>query len=83
MTGSPETVDSAANEVPETVESLDEMISECQQYRDRLFNDTVAVAKKAKMPKSTVMAQLEPELAKIDAMIEGLKQRKANLAAEA
>lgn len=79
MTGTPETVDSAANEAPETVESLSEMIDECQQYRDRLVNDTVAAAKRAKLPKSTVMQQLEPELAKLDGALVELKQRKAAL----
>ena len=81
MTGTPETVDSAANEAPETVESLSEMIDECQQYRDRLVNDTVAAAKRAKLPKSAVMKQLEPELAKLDGALEELKQRKAALEA--
>lgn len=79
MTGSPESVDSAANDLPETVESLSEMIDECQQYRDRLVNDTVAAAKRAKLPKSAVMQQLEPELAKLDGALAELKQRKADL----
>lgn len=81
MTGSPETVNSAANEMPETVESLSEMIEQCQQYRDRLVNDTVAAAKRAKLPKSAVMKQLEPELAKLDGALEELKQRKVALEA--
>ena len=70
-------------QTPDTAEEIAELLVEFEQYRQRLVDDTVAVAKKAKMSKSTVMEQLEPELAKIDAMIEGLKQRQANLASEA
>jgi len=81
MTDSPETASSPESEAPETTESLDEMIAECQQYRDRLVNDTVAAAKRAKLPKSAVMKQLEPELAKLDRALEELKQRKALLEA--
>ncbi|NJN30839.1 MAG: hypothetical protein HC824_10770 [Synechococcales cyanobacterium RM1_1_8] len=69
----------AGSEPPETAESLAALIEECQQYRDRLVNDTVAAAKRAKLPKSAVMQQLEPELAKLDGALAELKQRKADL----
>ncbi len=72
-----------AAETPTTAEEIAELLVEFEQYRQRLVDDTVAVAKKAKMPKAKVMAQLEPELAKIDAMVESLKQRQASLAADA
>ncbi len=64
-----------------TLEEINELITEFEQYRDRLVNDTLAVAKRAKMPKSSVMSQLEPELAHIDATLESLKQQQATLSA--
>ena len=81
MADSPETAGNSPEQMPETIESLTEMIDECQQYRDRLVNDTVAAAKRAKLPKSAVMKQLEPELAKLDGALAELKQRKAALEA--
>lgn len=70
-------------EVPSSAEEVAEVLAEFEQYRQRLVDDTIAAAKKAKMPKSEVMAKLEPELAKIDGMIETLKQQYASLTAEA
>ena len=51
------------------------MIAELQQYRDRLVDDFTTTAKKAKLPKSMVMAQLEkhPEIVKIDASLAQLR----------
>jgi hypothetical protein len=69
--------------LPTTAEEIAELLTEFEQYRKRLVDETIAVAKKAKMPKSAVMAQLEPELAKIDAMVENLKQQQAGLASGA
>ncbi len=51
------------------------MIAEFEQYRERLLNDTMEAGKKAKLSKSAVMAQLEPELAKIDGVINQLRQQ--------
>ena len=51
-------------------EELAEVIKELETYRERLVNDTVAAAQKAKMSKSQTMAQLEPQLAEIDAKLE-------------
>jgi hypothetical protein len=60
-------------------QELAEVIQEFELYRDRLINETLATAQKAKVMKSTAMAQLEPELAKIDAMLQQLRDQQANL----
>lgn len=70
-------------DTPTTAEEIAVLLEEFGQYRARLLDDTVTAAKKAKMPKSEVMAKLEPELAKIDSMIDNLKQQYASLTAEA
>ncbi|MDV3352636.1 hypothetical protein D0962_37300 [Leptolyngbyaceae cyanobacterium CCMR0082] len=61
-----------------TVEEITELITEFEKYRERLTNETLDAAKKAKMSKKETMAKLEPELAKIDA---ALAQLNAQLAA--
>lgn len=61
-------------------EEIASVIGEFEQYRERLLNDTLTAAKKAKLPKSQVMAQLEPQLAEIDTILQGLKDRLAGLA---
>lgn len=58
-----------------TTEELVEVIAEFEKYRERLVNDTIEAGKKAKMTKSAVMAQLEPELNKIDSILEQLRQQ--------
>ena len=64
---------------PETnVEELAEVIAEFEKYRERLVNETMAAAQKAKLPQKLAMAKIEPELAKIDA---GLENLRAHLAA--
>jgi len=67
----------AANQA--TAQELKETIAEFERYRDRLFTETVEAAKRAKLSKSATMAKLEPELAKIDATIEALRQQQAIL----
>ena len=64
-----------------TAQELTEVIAELEQYRERLLTETLENAKKAKMQKSVVMAQLEPELAKIDAMLLSLKEQQASIEA--
>lgn len=64
-----------------TAEDIAEVIAEFEQYRERLVNDTLATAQKAKMSKNKVMTQLEPQLADIDAKIELLRQQQASLTA--
>jgi hypothetical protein len=62
-----------------TAAELEEIIVELQKYRDRLVNDTLETIQKAKLPKAKSMAQIDPELAKIDAMMEDLHARLAAL----
>jgi hypothetical protein len=64
-----------------TAEDLVEVLTELEQYRDRLVNETMENAKKAKLMKAAVMAQLDPELTKIDAMLQDLRDRLAALTA--
>jgi hypothetical protein len=67
--------------LPPTDADLVEMIAELEQYRERLVNETLETAKRAKLMKSAVMAQMEPELATIDTALEQLRQQRAALAA--
>jgi hypothetical protein len=58
-------------------QELAEVITELEEYRERLVNETMETAKKAKMMKASVMAQLEPELAKIDGILQQLREKQA------
>ncbi|AUT02565.1 hypothetical protein CLI64_20435 [Nostoc sp. CENA543] len=62
-----------------TPEELTEIISELEQYRERLVNDTLSMAQRAKVMKAQAMAYLEPNLAQIDAQIQALRDRQAAL----
>ena len=64
-----------------TAAELEEIILELQKYRDRLVHDTTEAIHKAKLPKAKAMAQMEPELVKIDAMMQELHDRHAALLA--
>jgi hypothetical protein len=64
---------------PATVQEIAEVIAELEEYRERLVNETMETAKKAKMMNATAMTQLEPELAKIDAALANLKEQQAIL----
>ncbi|ACK68440.1 hypothetical protein PCC8801_4530 (plasmid) [Rippkaea orientalis PCC 8801] len=57
-----------------TTEDLAEVIEQFEQYRERLVSETMITAQRAKLPKKTAMAQIEPELAKIDAALLSLRQ---------
>ena len=70
---------SESNNKPATASELAEVIAEFEQYRERLLNETMAVAKKAKLPQKTALAQLEPQLAKIDNTLEKLREQKDTL----
>jgi hypothetical protein len=65
---------------PVTPEALSEIIMELEQYRERLVNDTLAMAQRAKIMKSKALETLEPSLAQIDAQLEGLRKQQADLA---
>jgi hypothetical protein len=66
---------------PATAQELAEVIAEFEHYRERLVSETMETAQRAKMPKATVMAKLEPELAKIDAALQSLREQQAALTA--
>lgn len=62
-----------------TPEELTEAIAELEQYRDRLVNDTLSMAQRAKIMRTAALANLEPELAKIDAALQALRDQQAAL----
>lgn len=64
-----------------TPEELTEVIAELEQYRERLVNDTLSMAQRAKVMKSQALAHLEPSLAEIDVQLQALRQRQATLTA--
>jgi prefoldin subunit 5 len=65
-----------------TLEELNETIAELEKYRDRLISDMTQTAQKAKIMKSALMAQLQPELDQIDAAMQALKTQKEALEAQ-
>jgi exonuclease VII small subunit len=64
-----------------TPEELTEIITELEQYRERLVNDTLSMAQRAKIMKAQAMASLEPSLAQIDGILQTLRQKQAALTA--
>ncbi|MGF1539265.1 MAG: hypothetical protein ACFCU5_02265 [Pleurocapsa sp.] len=64
---------------PVTAEALAEVITEFEQYRDRLVNETMEAAKKAKLSKKAVMSQLEPQLVVINSKLEELRTQMTNI----
>ena len=66
-----------------TLDQLTEMIEALESYRERIVSDTLAMAQKAKIMKSQALANLEPNLAKIDATLESLRQHQSKSTVEA
>lgn len=64
---------------PVTAKDLAEIIQEFEQYRERLVNETLEAAKKAKLSKKQTMAKLEPQIADIDSKLQRLREQQANL----
>ncbi|MEA5505621.1 hypothetical protein VB735_21415 [Halotia wernerae UHCC 0503] len=64
---------------PVTAQDLTELIAELEEYRERLVNDTLTMAQRAKMLRSQALAQLEPDLAKIDTTLQALRNQQAAL----
>lgn len=60
-------------------QELTEVIAELEKYRERLVNDTLFMAERAKVMKKQALAQLEPSLAKIDETLQALRQQQAAL----
>ena len=63
------------NESTATSEEIADVIAQLEQYRARLVDDFTTTAKKAKLPKSMVIAQLKthPEIVKIDESLAKLR----------
>lgn len=62
-----------------TAQDVAEVIAELEQYRERLVQETMETAKRAKLMRVNVMAKLEPELAKIDSALQELRNQQATL----
>ncbi len=62
-------------------QEIAEVIQEFEQYRERLVQETVSAAQKAKLPPKAAMTKIEPELAQIDASLAGLRDRLAAMTA--
>jgi hypothetical protein len=58
---------------------LEEAIAEMEAYRERLVNDMTAMAQRAKISKSQMMTNLEPELNQIDTALQQLHEQKTSL----
>lgn len=71
--------ETVANSTETNVEEVAEVIAEFEKYRERLVNETMTAAQKAKLPQKAAMAKIEPELAKIDAGLESLRAQLAAL----
>ncbi|WP_013324023.1 hypothetical protein [Gloeothece verrucosa] len=63
---------------PITDQELGQVIAELEQYRERLVNETLTTAQRAKLPKNKALAQLEPLLAQIDNQLQILREQKAS-----
>ncbi|MEH2074143.1 MAG: hypothetical protein V7K57_07080 [Nostoc sp.] len=64
-----------------TPQDVAEVIAELELYRERLVQETTETAKRAKLMRVNVMAQLEPELAKIDSALQELRNQQVALSA--
>jgi capsule polysaccharide export protein KpsE/RkpR len=64
---------STPTSTPASTQEIAAVIAELEQYRDRLIQDSTETAKKAKLTKSALMAQIEPELQKIDTALTQLR----------
>jgi hypothetical protein len=62
-------------------EELNLAIAELEEYRERLVNDTLSMAQKAKIMKAQALASLQPQLTQIDATLESLRQQQSVLSA--
>ncbi|QSJ18209.1 hypothetical protein JYQ62_05135 [Nostoc sp. UHCC 0702] len=56
-----------------TAQELKDIIAELEEYRERLVNDTLTIAQRAKILKSQALAQLQPDLNEIDARLQALR----------
>ena len=79
-TATPESATPESTASQPTAQEVADLIVEFEQYRERLLNDTLDAAKRAKMSKKVTMAKLEPELAKIDAALKQLREQQQLIA---
>ncbi|MDY7013199.1 MAG: hypothetical protein SVX43_06265 [Cyanobacteriota bacterium] len=63
-----------------TPQELTEIVAELEQYRERLVNETLTIAQRAKIKKAQALANLNPHLAQIDATLQALRQQQSALA---
>jgi hypothetical protein len=69
-----------SEELGTTVQDVVEVMEELKKYRERLVNNAMETAQRAKLKQSAAMAQIEPELEKIDAALQDLQIQQATLA---
>jgi flagellar biosynthesis chaperone FliJ len=62
-----------------TLQEIEEAIAEMETYRERLVSDMTNMAQKAKVSKSQMMTNLEPELNQIDHALQQLRNQKTTL----
>jgi hypothetical protein len=65
---------------PADLQELVDAIAALEEYRERLVVDTMTMAQRAKIAKSQVMANLEPELQQIDNTLQQLRDQQTALA---
>lgn len=61
------------------LEKLTELIVELEHYQDRLVEETIKTAQRAKISKETAMLQIEPELIKIEKALLNLREQQEKL----
>ncbi|NEO33637.1 MAG: acetyltransferase [Symploca sp. SIO3C6] len=73
---------SETQEATVSLQEVEEVIAGLEQYRERLINDAMKMAKQVKLPKKQVIAQLEqhPEITKIDQALENIRSQQAAMA---
>jgi hypothetical protein len=64
---------------PADLQELVEAIAALEEYRERLVADTMTMAQRAKITKSQVTANLEPELQQIDNTLQQLRDQQTAL----
>ena len=62
------------------IEEINDLIDEFERYRERLLNETMKTAQKAKMSQKAALATIEPELMQIDTALSNLRAQQAILA---
>lgn len=74
------TNDVAVDDAAASVEEVQGVIAELETYRQRLVDDTMDLARKLKLPKKAALAKVDnhPEIAKIDQILQGLRDRLDN-----